>query len=174
MLGFSAASAKTWLKAMDSASQRGNQGKIALSLNRRRHETLFARTEIPMKTLHTLSASPFALQFHDLFQELDIVATHFDSARNLHRALKEQKPDIFIGEFVYAWGNDYAGNTISNLDVTLRTLQAAAPRAKLIVVMQASEAAHIDKLLALFPVHAALILPCTADALRNVLKDNPD
>jgi hypothetical protein len=143
-------------------------------LNRRRHETLFARTEIPMKTLHTLSASPFALQFHDLFQELDIVATHFDSARNLHRALKEQKPDIFIGEFVYAWGNDYAGNTISNLDVTLRTLQAAAPRAKLIVVMQASEAAHIDKLLALFPVHAALILPCTADALRNVLKDNPD
>jgi hypothetical protein len=174
MLGFSVASAKTWLKAMDSASQRGNQGKIALSLNRRRHETLFARTEIPMKTLHTLSASPFALQFHDLFQELDIVATHFDSARNLHRALKEQKPDIFIGEFVYAWGNDYAGNTISNLDVTLRTLQAAAPRAKLIVVMQASEAAHIDKLLALFPVHAALILPCTADALRNVLKDNPD
>ena len=43
-----------------------------------------------------------------------------------------------------------------------------------VVVMQASEAAHIDKLLALFPVHAALILPCTADALRNVLKDNPD
>jgi hypothetical protein len=127
-----------------------------------------------MKTLHTLSASPFALQFPDLFQELDMVAAHFDSARNLHRALKTQKPDIFIGEFVYAWGNDYAGNTISNLDVTLRTLQAAAPRAKIIVVMQAAEAAHIDKLLAVFPVHATLILPCSADALRAVLKDNPD
>lgn len=103
-----------------------------------------------------------------------MVATHFDSARNLHRALKTQKPDIFIGEFVYAWGNDYAGNTISNLDVTLRTLQAAAPRAKVIIVMQAAEAAHIDKLLAVFPIHATLILPCSADALRAVLKDNPD
>jgi hypothetical protein len=127
-----------------------------------------------MKILHTLSASPFALQFLDLFQELDMVATHFDSARNLHRALKTQKPDIFIGEFVYAWGNDYAGNTISNLDVTLRTLQAFAPRAKIIVVMQAAEAAHIDKLLAAFPVHAALILPCSADTLRAALKGNPD
>jgi len=127
-----------------------------------------------MKTLQTLSASPFALQFLDLFQELDMVATHFDSARNLHRALKTQKPDIFIGEFVYAWGNDYAGNTISNLDVTLRTLQAAAPRAKIIVVMQAAEAAHIDKLLAVFPIHATLTLPCSADALRAALSDNPD
>lgn len=127
-----------------------------------------------MKILHTLSASPLALQFPDLFQELDIVATHFDSARNLHRAVKMQKPDLFIGEFVYAWGNDYAGNTISNLDVTLRTLQAISPRAKLIIVMQAAEAAHIDKLLAVFPVHATLILPCTTDALRTVLQDTPE
>jgi hypothetical protein len=127
-----------------------------------------------MKTLHTLSASPFALQFLDLFQELDMVATHFDSARNLHRALKTQKPDIFIGEFVYAWGNDYAGNTISNLDVTLRTMQAVAPKTRIIVVMQAAEAAHIDKLLAVFPIHATLILPCSADALRTALNDNPD
>jgi hypothetical protein len=126
-----------------------------------------------MKILHTLSASPLALQFPDIFQELDIVATHFDSARNLHRALKTQKPDIFIGEFFYAWGNDYAGNTLSNLDVTLRTLQVAAPRARIIVVMQAAEAAHIDKLLAVFPVHAVLILPCTADALRTALNNNP-
>ncbi len=127
-----------------------------------------------MKTLYTLSVSPFALQFLDIFQELDIVVTHFDSARNLHRALKAQKPDIFIGEFFYAWGNDYAGNTLSNLDVTLRTLQAVAPAAKRIVVMQATEAAHIDKLLAVFPVHATLILPCTADTLRSALKDIPD
>lgn len=126
-----------------------------------------------MKILHTLSASPLALQFSDLFQELDIVATHFDSARNLHRALKTQKPDIFIGEFFYAWGNDYAGNTLSNLDVTLRTLQVAAPRARIIVVMQATEAPHIDKLLAVFPVHAALILPCTAEALRTALNNKP-
>lgn len=127
-----------------------------------------------MQTLYTLSVSPLALQFHDVFQELDIVVTHFDSARNLHRALKTQKPDIFIGEFVYAWGNDYAGNTLSNLDVTLRTLQAVAPGAKRIVVMQVVEAVHIDKLLAVFPVHATLILPCTAAALRAAIKDSKE
>lgn len=81
-----------------------------------------------MKTLYSLAASPFAVHFPTLDQHLDIVAERFDSARNLHRALKKQVPDFFVGEFIYAWGSDYAGNTVSNLDVTLRTLEVVAPR----------------------------------------------
>jgi hypothetical protein len=123
-----------------------------------------------MKTLYALVASPFAAHFPDLYEELGIVAERFNSARNLHRALKKQVPDFFMGEFVYAWGNDYAGNTISNLDVTLRTLQAVAPKAKVIVVMQPGEAAHIDKLLALFPVHAVLKYPIAEDQMRAALQ----
>lgn len=61
-----------------------------------------------MKTLYTLTQSPFAAHFPELYQALGIVAERFDSARNLHRALKTQRPDFFVGEFVYAWGNDYA------------------------------------------------------------------
>jgi len=80
-------------------------------------------------------------------------------------------PDFFMGEFVYAWGNDYAGNTISNLDVTLRTLQAVAPKAKVIIVMQPGEAAHIGKLLALFPVHAVLRYPIDEARMRAALED---
>ncbi|MBP8902496.1 MAG: hypothetical protein KBG41_07745, partial [Thiobacillaceae bacterium] len=78
---------------------------------------------------------------------------------------------FLMGEFAYAWGNDYAGNTISTLDVTLRTLQAMAAKAKVIVVMQPSEAAHIDKLLALFPVHAVLQYPIAEEQMRAALLD---
>lgn len=122
-----------------------------------------------MKTLYALVASPFAAHFPELYQELGIAAERFDSARNLHRALKTRLPDFFVGEFVYAWGNDYAGNTLSNLDVTLRTLQAKAPQAKVIVVMQPGEAAHIGKLLEVFPVHAVLQYPIAEDQMRAAL-----
>lgn len=126
-----------------------------------------------MKTLFTLAESPFSPHFPDLYQELGIVAERFDSARKLHRALQKQAPDFFVGEFIYGWGNDYAGNTVSNLDVTLRTLQSKAPKSKTIVVMQPSEAPHIDKLLALFPVHAVLKYPVTEGDMRTVLQAQP-
>ncbi len=122
-----------------------------------------------MRTLYSLVQSPLPSQLSDLYQELGIVAERFDSARNLHRAIHKQPPDFFVGEFVYGWGNDYAGNTVSNLDVTLRTLQAAAPQAKIIVVMQPSEEAHIARLLELFPVHAVLKLPVTPEQMRATL-----
>lgn len=101
---------------------------------------------------------------------MGIVEERFDSARNLHRALQKKAPDYFMGEFVYGWGNDYAGATVSNLDVTLRTLQAAAPQAKIIVVMQPGEAPHIGKLLDLFAVDAVLKFPVTTDEMRAVLQ----
>ncbi len=123
-----------------------------------------------MKTLFTLVESPFSPNFPELYLQLGIQAERFDSARNLHRALQKQAPDFFVGEFVYGWGNDYAGNTVSNLDVTLRTLQSKAPKAKIIVVMQPSEAPHIGKLLEVFPVHAMLKFPVSEAEMRAVLE----
>ena len=123
-----------------------------------------------MKTLFSLIESPFPPDFPGLYQALGIVAERFDSARNLHRALQKKAPDFFVGEFVYGWGNDYAGATVSNLDVTLRTLQCVAPQAKIIVVMQASEEAHIGKLLELFPIHAVLKFPIAKDQIRATLQ----
>ena len=123
-----------------------------------------------MKTLFSLTQSPFPPDFPALYQELGIVAERFNSARNLHRALQKKAPDFFVGEFVYGWGNDYAGATVSNLDVTLRTLQAAAPQAKVIVVMQPSEAPHIGKLLDLFTIDAVLQYPVSVDAMRAALQ----
>lgn len=123
-----------------------------------------------MSLLYSLLGSPLACRFPDLYLELGIEAERFDSARNLHRALKKRLPDYFVGEFVYGWGNNYAGANVSNLDVTLRTLQAFAPQAKIIVVMQPNEEAHIGKLLELFAVHAVMKYPITEEQMRAALQ----
>ncbi|MFA5082876.1 MAG: hypothetical protein WC474_10050, partial [Hydrogenophilaceae bacterium] len=65
---------------------------------------------------------------------------------------------------------NYAGANVSNLDVTLRTLQAFAPKARLIIVMQPGEAAHIGKLLELFAVHAVLKYPIAEEQMRAALQ----
>ena len=123
-----------------------------------------------MPTLFSLIESPFPPDFSALYQELGIVAERFDTARNLHRALQKQPPDFFVGEFVYGWGNNYAGANVSNLDVTIRTLQRFAPQAKVIVFMQAREEPHIGKLLELFPIHAVLTDPGTEQAMQAALQ----
>jgi len=123
-----------------------------------------------MKTLFSLIESPFPPDFSALYQKLGIEPQRFDSARNLHRAVQKQPPDFFVGEFVYGWGNNYAGANVSNLDVTIRTLQRFAPQAKLIVLMQPREADHIGKLLALFPVHAVLVYPVSEQAMQTALQ----
>ncbi len=123
-----------------------------------------------MSILFSLIESPFHPDFGTLYRRLGISAERFTSARNLHRALQKQKPDVFVGEFIYGWGNNYAGANVSNLDVTLRTLQCQAPQAKVIVFMHPREAAHIDKLLALFSVHAVLTYPVSEPAMEAALR----
>ncbi|MGB9130289.1 MAG: hypothetical protein WCB97_11615 [Thiobacillus sp.] len=123
-----------------------------------------------MKTLFSLIESPFHPDFSALYQNLCIVAERFDTARNLHRALQKQPPDFFVGEFIYGWGNNYAGANVSNLDVTIRTLQRFAPQAKMIVFMHPREKDHIGKLLDLFPIHAVLTYPVSEQAMQAALQ----
>ena len=123
-----------------------------------------------MTTLYSLIESPFPPDFSALYRRLGIESQRFDSARNLHRALQKQPPDFFVGEFVYGWGNNYAGANVSNLDVTIRTLQRFAPQAKVIVFMHPREEAHIGKLLELFPVHAVLAYPVSEQAMETALQ----
>jgi AmiR/NasT family two-component response regulator len=122
-----------------------------------------------MQTLFSLIESPFHPDFSALYQKLGIAAERFNSARNLHRALQKQPPDFFVGEFIYGWGNNYAGANVSNLDVTIRSLQRFAPQAKIIVFMHHREEDHIGKLLELFPVHAVLTYPVTEQQMQAAL-----
>lgn len=123
-----------------------------------------------MTTLYSLIESPFHPDLGALYRNLGITAERFTSARNLHRALQKQPPDFFVGEFIYGWGNNYAGANVSNLDVTIRALQRFAPQAKVIVLMHPREEPHIGKLLELFPIHAVLTYPVTEQAMQAALQ----
>ena len=114
--------------------------------------------------------SPFHPDFSTLYQKLGIAAERFNSARNLHRAMQKQPPDFFVGEFIYGWGNNYAGANVSNLDVTIRSLQRFAPQAKTIVFMHPREEPHIGKLLELFSIHAVLIYPVSEQVMQAALQ----
>jgi len=123
-----------------------------------------------MKTLFSLIESPFHPNLTALYQRLGIAAEFFDTARKLHKALQKQAPDYFVGDFIYGWANNYAGTNLCNLDVTLATLQRFAPEAKVIVFTQRSDEAHVEKLAALFPVHAVLKYPVTEQEMQAVLQ----
>lgn len=123
-----------------------------------------------MKTLFSLIETPFHPDFGALYDRLGIESGRFHTARNLHRAIQSHAPDYFVGEFIYGWGNNYAGANVSNLDVTLRTLQHRAPEARIIVLMQDREREHVDKLLALFRIHAVLTYPVSEQAMQDALR----
>lgn len=122
-----------------------------------------------MKTLFSLVESPFHPNFSGLYQQLGIQEERFSAARKLHKALQKQQPDFLAGEFIYGYGNNYAGANLCNLDVTLHALQRFAPDTKVIVFVHPDEAPYVGKLVELFPIHAVLQYPVAEQAIREVL-----
>lgn len=127
-----------------------------------------------MQILFSLVESPFHPNFAALYQRLGILETPFSSARNLHKALHKQTPDFFVGDFIYGWANNYAGTNLSNLDVTLATLQRFAPQAKVIVFAQPGDEPHMFKLKELFAVHAVLRYSASEKEMQAVLELKPE
>lgn len=124
-----------------------------------------------MKTLFSLIESPAHPSFSALYQQLGIREERFTAARKLHKALQGQPPDFLVGEFMYGYGNNYAGANVCNLDVTLRALQRFAAEARVIVFVHPNEREYVGKLLELFPIHAMLQYPVAEQAMRQALLD---
>ena len=122
-----------------------------------------------MQTLFSLIESPIHPHFSTLYQWLGIQEERFTAARKLHKALQKQRPDFLVGEFIYGYGNNYAGANLCNLDVTLHALQRFAPDTRVIVFVHPDEAQYVEKLVELFPIHAVLKYPVTEQAMREVL-----
>ncbi len=104
-----------------------------------------------------------------VFGQLGISETRVNSMRKAINQLKSSAFDYVLCEFEYGYGNDYAGVTISNLDVMLYSLQKYSPDSRVIVVVQKEEMPYIDKLTALFRIHAVLQYPVATDELRAAL-----
>lgn len=83
--------------------------------------------------------------------------------------LKNITPDFVVAEFFYGYGNNYAGVNVSNLDVFLYSLQKYAPQARIIVLVDKEERGFVEKLDALFPLHAVLQHPVREADLEAVL-----
>ncbi len=123
-----------------------------------------------MPLLFSLVESPLHPRLGHLYQQLGIAEELFSSARKLHKALQQQKPDYFIGDFIYGYANNYAGTNLSNLDVTLSMLQAVSSETKVIVFVPASEETHAYRLAELFPIHAILKYPVGEQEMRAALE----
>jgi hypothetical protein len=121
------------------------------------------------KILFSIVESPLHPDFSALYRQLALREFKFGSMRKAIAALKSRTPDIVVAEFIYGYGNNYAGVNVSNLDVFLYSLQKYSSDCTLVVLVDKSEMQYVDKLSALFPVHAVLQHPVQQQEMRQCL-----
>lgn len=113
-------------------------------------------------TLLSVIESPTHRDYSAVYRHAGIQQPkHVMSMRKAISAVKKNPPDYLVGEFFYGYHNDYAGVTISNLDVMLYTLQKYATDTKVIVLVSKADRPHVDELKGIFPIHAILTQPFT-------------
>lgn len=120
--------------------------------------------------LLSIVESPTHPNFSALYRSLGIQEDKVNSSRKAISRIKDSPPDIIVAEFFYGYGNNYAGVNISNLDVMLFSLQRYAPLARVIVLVEKSEAQYVDKLNRIFPLHAVLVQPVSTEEMKTTLQ----
>jgi tetratricopeptide (TPR) repeat protein len=124
---------------------------------------------MPAPLLFSILETPAHRDHAALYRRLGIRERKLGSMRKAIAALREQVPDFVVAEFLYGYGNNYAGVNISNLDVFLYSLQKYSSATRIIVLVAPAELPFVDKLAALFPLHAVLPLPVDEQALERAL-----
>ena len=119
--------------------------------------------------LFSIIESPAHRDFSALYRRLGIVEHRHSSMRRAISALKETVPDFVVAEFIYGYGNNYAGVNVSNLDVFLHSLQKYSRETRIIVLVERGELQYVDKLAALFPLHAVLPMPVSEQQIGQAL-----
>jgi len=123
------------------------------------------------RTLFSIVESPMHPDFSGLYQRHGLREIRLGSMRKAISALKATTPDLVIAEFIYGYGNNYAGVNVSNLDVFLYSLQKYSADSEIIVLVDKREYQYIDKLRALFPLHAVLQYPVYEQDIEPFLQD---
>ena len=121
------------------------------------------------KVLFSIIESPLHPNLVDLYHSLNIENVQFNSMRKAISHLKQQQPDFVVADFIYGYGNNYAGVNVCNLDVFLHSLQKYAPETKVIVMVEKEEIKHVSKLVDLFNLHAVLQYPVSKQAMTEML-----
>lgn len=122
-----------------------------------------------MRNLFSIIESAAHPDLAKLYQRLDIRETRLTSVRKAIQELKRQTPEIIVADFLYGYGNNYAGVNISNLDVFLYSLQKYTSDAHIIILAEKSELQYVDRLAELFDLYAVLTYPVAESDLQTLL-----
>ncbi len=125
---------------------------------------------MPHPVLYSVIESPAHPNLTALYHRLGIDEVKFNSVRKAIGQLKKRPPDWVVADFSYGYANNYAGVNVSNLDVLLASLRRYAPQARVVVLAEKAEYQYVDKLTALFTVHAVLQYPVLPAQMENLLK----
>ena len=120
-------------------------------------------------SLLSIKESPIHPDFSATYSQLGIAETTATTMRKAIAAIKKQPFDFIVCEFMYRYGSDYAGCTISNLDVMLSSLQKYSPDARVIALVDKTEQQYIAKLTEHFSLHASLVYPVNHETLQQAL-----
>lgn len=124
---------------------------------------------MPGPVLYSVIESPAHPNLTALYQRLGIEEIKLNSVRKAIGQLKKRPPDWVVADFSYGYANNYAGVNVSNLDVLLSSLRRYAPQAQVVVLVEKAEYQYVDKLRALFTVHAVLQYPVGTAEMEAVL-----
>jgi DNA-binding NarL/FixJ family response regulator len=119
--------------------------------------------------LYSVIESPAHPNLTALYRRLGIDEVKFTSVRKAMAQLKKQPPDWVVADFSYGYASNYAGVNVSNLDVLLASLRRYAPQAKVVVLVEKAEYPYVNKLQALFTVHAVLRYPVQPSHMEKLL-----
>jgi hypothetical protein len=122
------------------------------------------------KLVYSIIESPLHPDLGPLYHRLGLAHQLFTSERKAIQALKTMPPDIVVADFIYGYGNNYAGVNLGNLDVFLYSLEKYAPEARVIVLVDKGEREHVERLGEVVTLSAILTYPVAEADLAGLLK----
>ena len=124
-----------------------------------------------MKTLFSIIESPLHPKLTDLYQSMGYEELQLTSTRKAVSALKKQKPDLVVADFVYGYSNNYSGIHISNLDVFLMSMQKFAPDAPVVILAAVDELEYAEKMKDICEIAAILPFNMAEARLKEVVAE---
>ena len=122
-----------------------------------------------MTELFSIIESPLHPPMSALYKRLEMHETRLTSVRKAIQEPKTTVPEIVVADFIYGYGNNYAGVNVCNLDVFLHSLQKYKSDYRLIVLAEKEELQYVGRLAELFTIHATLPYPVTESAMQAAL-----
>ena len=124
-----------------------------------------------VRSLFSIVESPMHPDFSALYERQGIRESKFSSMRKAISALKTQTPDLVVAEFIYGYGNNYAGVNVSNLDVFFYSLQKYKDDSKKIILVEKSEREYVQKLHNIIPLDHVLVYPVTTEDIAQAIEN---